>query len=717
MKRNKLGGVEMRHELHRRVGEGGYGDIAPLSAGPVLLAVWMVLSWLSVVPLGAQEPEADTLAETESAAASDLLDDATFMKMESVGNPQVSPDGRHIVFTRTWVDEMTDQRRGNLWLTDPEGNRVRELTAGNWRDSSPVFSPDGQRIAFLSDRDGSTQVHILWLDTREVAQLTRLPQAPGNLTWSPDGGQIAFTQFVPQDKPPLAIKLPPRPKEAKWADPAVVVDRLNWQRDGSGYQPTGFTQVFTIDARLGGTPRQVTSGDYQHGNPDWSLDGKQLFVSAIRKPDAEYLRGDSEIYAITLASLEVVALTDREGPDTNPLVSPDGNWIAYTGYDQQNFTSHLSSLYLMDLAGQEKRMLAGDLPASPANMQWAADSSGVYFEVDRHGSRNLNFVTLDGDVGPITSGVHVLSSVSIADNGLVAAIRSNFHQPGDLVTFHLEAPEELRSVVDVNRDVLEGVRLGEVDELWFKSADGLDVQGWLIKPVDFDPEKKYPLVLWIHGGPWSMYSVAFNWGFQNFSANGYAVLYTNPRGSTGYGQDFVNGIQYSYPGRDYDDLMAGVDVALATGWVDADHLYVCGGSGGGVLTAWIVGHTDRFRAAVSMRPVINWHSFVGTTDGPSWYHQFRRYPWEDPLEFAQRSPLHYVAQVKTPTMVMTGEADLRTPMTQSEEYYRALKMLKKETLLVRMPEEYHGWRRPSRQLAQQLYLRAWFEKWSAAADQ
>jgi dipeptidyl aminopeptidase/acylaminoacyl peptidase len=279
-----------------------------------------------------------------------------------------------------------------------------------------------------------------------------------------------------------------------------------------------------------------------------------------------------------------------------------------------------------------------------------------------------------------------------------------------VATFNLKTPAQIQKVLDVNSDVLAGVKLGQVEELWFTSKDGLKVQGWLVKPVDFDPTKKYPMVLWIHGGPWSMYNVGFNWGYQNFAASGYAVLYTNPRGSTGYGQDFVNGIQFSYPGKDYDDLMAGVDAAIAKGWIDPNNLFVCGGSGGGVLTAWIVGHTDRFAAAVSMRPVINWHSFVGTTDGANWYRQFEKYPWEDPMSYAVRSPLHYVANVTTPTMVMTGEADLRTPIGQSEEYYRALKMLKKPTLLVRMPDEYHGWRRPSHRLLQQLYLQAWFEK-------
>ncbi len=265
--------------------------------------------------------------------------------------------------------------------------------------------------------------------------------------------------------------------------------------------------------------------------------------------------------------------------------------------------------------------------------------------------------------------------------------------------------------MDVNEDVLANVKLGDVEELWFKSPDGLDLQGWLIKPAEFRPGEKYPMILYIHGGPWAMYSVRFSWTWQNFAANGYAVLYMNPRGSTGYGQDFVNGIQFSYPGKDYEDLMAGVDAAITKGFIDEKNLFVCGGSGGGVLTAWIVGHTNRFRAAVSMRPVINWHSFVGTTDGSSWYRQFQKYPWEDPMEYAVRSPLHYVGNVTTPTMVMTGEADLRTPMGQSEEYYRALKMLKKETLLVRMPEEYHGWRRPSHRILQQLYLLAWFEKY------
>jgi len=640
-----------------------------------------------------------------------LLDKETFMEMESIGSPNISPDGRQILFTRRWVDKMNDRFRSNLWIVDVEGKRVRELTHGNWRDFSPVWSSDGKKIAFLSDRDKTTQIHVLWLDTREVAQLTHLERTPSSLRWSPDEKMLAFTLFIPDTKTILPVKLPSRPKGAKWAKPAVIIDRLSWRRDGRGPIPKGYTHIFVIDAELGGTPRQITSGDYSHRDPQWSVDNKYIYFSAIRKPEAEYQRGDSEIYSVDLNTLEIKTLTDRKGPDRGARISPDGKWIAYTGYDDQNYTRHLSNLYLMNTKGGKKRLLAGNLPNSPSTITWAPDGSGIYYLLAEKGVSNLYFISVNGRINKITGGVRYLSGLSIAKNGQVATTLSTFHRPGYLVTFSLNKSDNIKELVDVNEDILQNIKLGEVEELWFKSPEGLDLQGWLIKPAEFDPEKKYPMILYIHGGPWAMYSVRFSWAWQNFVANGYAVLYMNPRGSTGYGQGFVNGIQYSYPGKDFDDLMAGVDAARAKGFIDTDNLFVCGGSGGGVLTAWIVGHTDRFRAAVSMRPVINWHSFVGTTDGSNWYRQFKKFPWEDPVEYAVRSPLHYAASVTTPVMVMTGEADLRTPMGQSEEYYRALKMLKKETLLVRMPDEYHGWRRPSHRLLQQLYLMAWFEKY------
>ena len=661
-----------------------------------------VLSLWSVVP---------------AAQSRKYLDKATFFQMESVSSPQISPDGVSVIFSRGYVDMMRDQNRSNLWAINVTGERLRQLTDGPWSDSAPVWSPDGKRIAFLSDRSGSSQLHVMWADTRETLQLTRLERAPGSITWSPDGQLIAFTSLVPDESPILSVRLPEVPRGAQLARGAIVIDRPSWASDGSGPTPRGFTHVFTVDAIVGGTPRQVTSGNYNHSAPSWSADGRSIFVSGIRKPDAEYLNGDSEIYVVNVQTGAAVALTDRNGPDSSPEVSPDGRWIAYTGYDQRQFTSHLSSLYLMEANGSRKRLWVGGLPSSPSNVVWAPDGSGVYYSMQEEGEENTWFAPADQGLPPkkITNGVHVLSAISFAKNGQAVGVRTSVKQPGQLVAFALSRPSDARVLVDVNRDVLENVTLADAEELRFASKDGLKVQGWLMKPVNFDPAKKYPMVLWIHGGPWSMYNVGWSWSWQNFAANGYAVLWTNPRGSTGYGQEFVNGIQYSYPDKDYDDLMAGVDVAIGKGWIDPDNLFVCGGSGGGVLTAWIVGHTNRFRAAVSMRPVIDWHSFVGTTDGTGWYRQFRKFPWEDPMEYAVRSPLHYVGNVTTPTMLMTGEADLRTPISQTEEFYRALKMVRKaDTVMVRMPEEYHGWRRPSHQLLQQLYLIAWFEKYRTA---
>ena len=647
------------------------------------------------------------------------LDKDTFFRMESISNPEISPDGSQIVFGRGFVDIMKDQAASNLWVTDVKGERLRQLTDGEFRDSAPVWSPDGKRIAFLSNRSGSTQIHVMWADTRETLQLTRVDRDPSGVKWSPDGTRILFSMNLLDETPILAVKLPTTPRGAQLARGAVVVDRLSWGADGTGPTFKSYNHVFVVDSTVGGVPRQITAGNYNHNGAEWSADGKTIYVSGIRKPDAEYQRGDSEIYAVDVTTLDVKALTDRKGPDGGPVASPDGKWIAYTGYDDKNYTSSLSQIYLMDPAGGGRRLWLGNLSSSPSDIVWAVDGSGVYYSMEERGEANEYFMPLAAGSQPrrVTSGTQMLTAVSIAKSGQAAAVRSTTKQPGALVTFSIARPADVKTLVDVNADVLAGLTLADAEEIQYAAPDGLKIQGWLMKPVNFDPSKKYPLVLWIHGGPWSMYSVAWSWAFQNWAANGYAVLWTNPRGSTGYGQDFVNGIQFSYPGKDYDDIMSGVDTALAKGWVDKENLFVCGGSGGGLLTAWIVGHTNRFRAAVAMRPVIDWHSFVGNTDGASWYRQFQKYPWEDPMEYAVRSPLHYAANVTTPTMVMTGEADLRTPIRQTEEFYRALKLIRKtETLMVRMPDEFHGWRRPSHQLLQQLYLMAWFEKYRTPAS-
>jgi dipeptidyl aminopeptidase/acylaminoacyl peptidase len=462
----------------------------------------------------------------------------------------------------------------------------------------------------------------------------------------------------------------------------------------------------------GGTPRQVTSGDYDHGDFDWSANGETIIFSATRKPDADYLAGGSEIYSFSLKDGQVRALTDRDGPDTNPIISPNGKLIAYSGYDQKNYSYQINHLYLMDFDGGNKRPLSENFDCSIQDYIWAPDSSGLYFTVDDKGTSNIYFGSLSGIIKQITQGVHMLRSLSLSPNNRAAAVLYSAWEPGDLVAFSLKQPV-FNKITSVHADLLEGIKLGETEEIWYKSFDDKMIQGWIVKPPDFDPSKKYPLILYIHGGPHAMYDVAFNFEFQNHAAHGYVVLYTNPRGSTGYGEEFGNAIWYSYPGDDYKDLMKGVDALLEKGYIDEQNLFVCGGSGGGVLTSWIVGHTNRFRAAVVMKPVTNWYSFVGTTDGASWYRSFRKMPWENPQEYLERSSISYVGNVTTPTMILTGELDLRTPMEQTEQYYRALKIQKKETVMVRIPGEFHGIGSiyPTHRIAQILYLRCWFDKY------
>jgi dipeptidyl aminopeptidase/acylaminoacyl peptidase len=650
------------------------------------------------------------MAATALANGRDRLTLDLFLDWEYVASPQLSPDGSQIVYTRRWTDKVNDRFESEVWIMNSDGSKNRFLVKG----SSPQWSPDGKRLAYSAQGQPlGAQIFVKWMETGEETQITRLERGPSNIQWSPDGKRIAFTMAVPASQK-FTVRMPSRPAGAKWVEPPRVIDRLDYRADGSGFRPEGFTHIFVIPD-TGGTPRQLTEGDYNHGDPEWTPDSQTILFSAVRKPDAEYLRGGSEVYSLKLATGQIRALTDRNGPDGNPTVSPDGRMIAYTGFDQTDDSYTVSKLYLMEIDGGNKRALAGDFDRAPTGLMWASDSSGIYFIAEDRGTNNLWFESVKGGAPrQITQGNHQLSLSSMTKSGLAAGVLTDPKEPGDVVVFNLKQPTP-KKITGVNDDLLEGRKLGEVEEVWYDSVGGKKIQGWIVKPPDFDASKKYPLILYIHGGPHSMYGVGFNFEFHNHAAEGYIVLYTNPRGSTGYGQEFGNAIKNNYPGQDYDDLINGVDTVIKRGYIDERNLFVTGGSGGGVLTSWIVGHTDRFAAAVVMKPVINWYSFVGTTDGSSWYYNFKKLPWEDPSEHLRRSPLTYVGNVKTPTMLLTGELDLRTPMEQTEQYYRALKLRKVDTVMVRLQDEYHGFnfvpRHPSNRLSQVLYLRGWFEKY------
>ncbi len=645
------------------------------------------------------------------------LDLALFLELEDVNDPQISPDGTQIIYTRRWVDKVNDRWASAIWIMNADGSKNRFLAKG----SSPRWSPDGTRIAYLAKGEPKgRQIFVRWMDAEgATTQITRVEQTPNDITWAPDSESLAFTMLVPK-KEKWPIKLPSRPEGAKWTKDPTVVERFLYRRDRVGFLREGFYHIFLVPAESG-TPRQLTSGDFDHARSfaffafgralSWTPDGREILFHSLREDDWEYQFRETQIYAVNVEERSIRQLTTRKGPDQNPAVSPDGRWVAYTGFDETDDTYRASTLYVMGLDGSNPRALTAELDRDPFLLEWAPDSSGVYFTTQDRGTMNLYLAGLDGEVRPVTRGNHVLVTTDINANGQAVGTLSSPQKPEDVVSFSLAQPE-LKQLTHVNDDILQGIQLGEVEEIWYDSVDDFRIQGWVIKPPDFDPEKKYPLILVIHGGPHAMYNVAFRFGWQNHAAEGYVVLYTNPRGSTGYGSEFGNAIKFAYPSQDYDDLINGVDAVIERGYVDERNLFVYGCSGGGVLTSWIVGHTDRFAAASANCPVINWFSFAGTTDINAWgYKRFEYLPWEDPWAYLKHSSIMYVGNVTTPTMLMTGVNDLRTPISQTEEFYQALKLRKIPTAMVRFNDEWHGTSsKPSNFMRTQLYLRYWFEK-------
>ncbi|WP_444914378.1 S9 family peptidase [Microbulbifer sp. TRSA007] len=640
--------------------------------------------------------------------------------LEYAEDPQFSPNGDSIYYTRNSVDEVSDSRRANIWQITTDGKLHRQLTFGNFLNHSPRLSPNGNNLAFISTSSGSPQIHILELNNGQNHQISQLTMPPSNLQWSPDGMQIAFTTFVPESEK-LPFQVPTPPKKAKWAPTPKFIDRNIYRIDSLGYLQKGYAQIFVVSLE-GNKPHQLTSG--KHNRIDsfaWSANGDSIYFSANIHLDQEIELLNSDIYRVEIKNQEVKQITERFGPDYFPQISPDGTKLAYLGFDDQRLGYHQDSLYIMELNSGGSYRIETVEDRSISSFKWLEDSNRIAYSYDDYGSTKIVIQKLGGEKSLITSDAGGSSlafpgrpfyrvNFAVSKNADIAYLQANAQRPAELAFIH---NGKIRTLTDLNGELIRRREMAKVKEINFKSRfDNRNIQGWIAYPPNFNRMKKYPLLLQIHGGPFYNYGPRFAAEVQLYAAAGYVVLYTNPRGSTSYGHEFANLIHHNYPGQDYDDLISGVDAVIAQEYIDEDQLFATGGSGGGTLTAWLIGKTNRFRAAVAAKPIINWESFVLTSDFSSYFtkYWFSAPPWEQPEEYRRRSPLTYVGNITTPTMLLTGEEDYRTPISETEQFYQALKLNKVDTAMVRLPNASHDIaRKPSQLITKVASILYWFE--------
>jgi len=671
-------------------------------------------------------------------AASRPMREDDLLRLEWIADPRISPDGTRIVFTRVTVDTAADNYRTSLWIIAGDGSAAapRSLTGGA-HDSQPRWSPDGRTLAFVRGSEGKPgQIYLLSMEGGEAFQLTRLAGGAGSPTWSPDGKTIAFTSGT---NPALdSDSTRAKPKH----DPGRVVTRPVFRLNGQGFiDPDHPDHLWTI-AVAGGTPRQLTTGRFDEGEPRWSHDGRWIYFVSDRRDEPWFSPDDQNLYAVApdLAKpadgAAMKTVIDIDGPIGQYTEAADGRiaaigWFATSpprSYDQDDLLlaegpwprrkpRNLTAEYDFDIGGgiiSDQHPPRGGGGGAP--LAWTDDGRAIVTRVGRHGASMLARIdAASGEVTELTDGQHeVVSANGTPDARRWALVMGDPTHPGVLCALDAETRTVTR-LWDPNQTFMAGITLGGVEEFWYTSFDGTRIEAWIVKPPGFDARKKYPAILEIHGGPHTAYGTGFFHEFQQLAGAGYVVLYTNPRGSTTYGQAFGNIIQYRYPGDDVRDLMIGVDSLIARGYVDPKRLGVTGGSGGGLLTNWIIGHTDRFAAAVSERPVADWASFYYSADftlfTPTW---FRKPPYEDPNEYRERSPVTYAASIHTPLMLVDGEEDWRTPFGQSEAMFRTLAQQRKPVVMIRFPNESHELTRsglPSHRVQNQHHLKAWFDKY------
>ena len=653
-----------------------------------------------------------------------LFEPMDVFDLEWATDPRVSPDGKTIVYVRKSNDVMKDRERSNLWQVSADGTDHRPLYSGLSSIRSPRWSPNGKKLAFVSNDTGSQQIHVRWIDDGETAVISQLQASPSSLSWSPDGKWLAFTMNV-KASPETIAKPRAKPEGATWAKGPITVTTTRYQYDGQGIVEPAYRHVFVVPVD-GGSARQLTEGNFNHyGSLAWSPDSTHIFFSAYRSADWELVSDEADIYSVNLTTKDIKQITNQSGAERSPVISPNGKLIAFNIEERRPLAYTPDQIAIMDLNGNNMRLLTKDLDGDANNLHWANDSKSIFFTYDERGIRKIGQVTTKGKfkeiikgLGGTTLGRPYLSG-GFHLNNTIAYTHGTSERPANIAVIN---EEEVQILTALNDDLLSYRKLGKVNEITYKSSfDEQEIQGWYITPPDFDPSKKYPLILEIHGGPHLAYGPYFSAELQIMATAGYVVFYNNYRGSLSYGEDFALLLQYKYSSEeDFADHMSGIDTLIDLGFIDDENLFVAGGSAGGIATAYAVGLTDRFNAAVAAKPVINWLSKPLTADSMvgQIYHQFPGPPWEHLEHYWKRSPLSLMGNVTTPTMLLTGENDRRTPISETEQFYQALRLKGVDSAMVRLPDTSHGIAsRPSRLITKVDHILAWFERYKAETKQ